>query len=291
MTKQKKILFSAVGAVVVIALAIAAFFAFGNSTDEPKTSRFDDTPVATSSPTPTTRPSDAPEPGETVAPKEDKPVVNVEGQLALAQEMFPDATSTTTHSKDEVQLALYTAYMYANQATSDTYFLSGKWLEESYSAEQYDSILGEYFTVQAYSTIQAALGNVSSTDEKTFTDAQNQLLSTVLYSAAGGDTGYDMTETCINQGDDCLKSATPKFSDISFTDDPNDATRILVQFTLTTDPIYTHEGNRGHIDAEYKFNLYMKAATEENSRTEGFVYSYLVDGFQADVDKSGWKQD
>lgn len=134
---KKNVIIAISAAVLVLALAVGAFFAFGNNS-----AKVED-PIPTDTPTAVTQPvEDAP---ATVEPEQ-----KTSEEVAAAVEeskknAYGDATEVSGFTKEEVQTVLGLAHEYSNAALTSKRFLSGDWYADGLKMDEVDNYVGKYF--------------------------------------------------------------------------------------------------------------------------------------------------
>lgn len=157
-------------------------------------------------PTPTAAPSQSdPSTYPTGEPNPSNPPVKVDledsaSELKEAQYLFPSATATTSFSKEEVQLALYSSFGYFQKALTTPYFLNGSFEAEGYPEARLQEELKPFFSTLALSDL------LSKTSDKTTlldngSPAYQQWALSVMYFPLldGGDRNSFIPPDCLNQ--------------------------------------------------------------------------------------------
>lgn len=273
--KNKKVLYTILGVVLAGALVVAGLFIFGPKTTPKPTN----TPIAT----PTSEPTSVPEP--TAATEMD-----ASKELELAQKMYPDVHGTTSHSKEDVQLALLAGSGYVSSALSNSDFLSGKFVEDGYPTNRFEELYRDRFTTNAYASVTEAFQQINSGDETQKSVGVSRLIQLADIQAIG-DTGYTMAESCFTDNTGCLVGDYPVINEINY-DEEAATKRIIVTISTTSKPIYyTPEGVQQNLTNNYDWTFYMDKNDSEILDYNSGANTFAIDGFQVTVNRLGFTND
>lgn len=144
---KKNVIIAISAAVLVLALAVGAFFAFGNKSGDETPE-----PTATAAATPVATAVGTAAPTVDPAPKSTEQVkTDVENAQKNA---YSDATEVAGFTKEQVQEVLKLSHDYSNTALTSPYFLSGKWYENGLKMDEVDNYIGKYFDLNLRKTIR-----------------------------------------------------------------------------------------------------------------------------------------
>lgn len=199
-------------------------------------------------------------------------------QLALAQQMFPDVEAQGEWSKDDVQLAFYTAYSYVNGAIAQPYFADGEFVKANFPSQDFDAIMRQYFSSNGYADIYGAISSATSPDE-TISIPAKQTLMRVANIISMGDT-YHVSEDCVKLGKGCFVDNKAQIGDITTTG-TNSKGQLVIEFPVNISTIVFDNNNKEqHIDREYSVVLYMTKNIEKSDNKNAFdiVIDYVGNG-------------
>jgi hypothetical protein len=213
--------------------------------------------------------------------------ITADQELQGAQVMFPDVHGTSKQTKEEVQLALYSAYNYTNAVLTDSYFLSGDFAKEGYSKEYFDLMYKDRFTNNAYASVVEAFQKIASGDSTAKTEGIRRLQQVADIELVDG-TGYAVSTTCSEQQTGCVVDDYPTYSDISYDTEANDNGRLIVKFTTISKPAYINSttGEQANMVNTYNWTLYMVPREGETNLNAG-DNNWVIDGFDVGADKKG----
>lgn len=150
---KKNVIIAISAAVLVLALAVGAFFAFGNKSEEVTPE-----PATTATAVPTN--IDATAAPDVVIPSA-KPTEEVKSEAAKAKEnAYADANEVAGFDKDQVRNVLTLAHDYSSTALTSKYFLSGDWFKDGRKMDDVDNYVGKYFDLD----LRKAIREIDTTD-------------------------------------------------------------------------------------------------------------------------------
>lgn len=209
-------------------------------------------------------------------------------ELAEAQLAFPNVNATPLHTKEEIQLAMYSAYKYINMSLSDTYLLSGDFITEGYPADYFERSYRTQFTVQGYSQIANSLANVTSADEAIADESYLNLLRIANIENVSG-SGYSQPEECAAAIKSCLLNEQVNFGDFKY-DDSIDG-RVMVTVQATSKPMYINASNEsGYLTNVYDFQFFM-IPNDNPDFLETGASSFAIDGYMNSINRQGWTKE
>lgn len=206
-------------------------------------------------------------------------------QLTLAQQMFPDVAAQGEWSKDDVQLAFYTAYSYANAALAQPYFADGEFVAAHFPQENFDAIMRSFFSSNGYADIYGALSSATAPDETISIPAKETLMR-VANIINMSDT-YHVSEDCVKTGKGCFVNGGAQIGDITTTG-LNSKGQLVIEFPvdISTIAYETSSNKEKHINRSYKVVLYMTKNTEKADNKNAFdiVIDYAGNGVSSSIE-------
>lgn len=150
---KKNVIIAISAAVLVLALAVGAFFAFGNKSGEVTPE-----PATTATAVPTD--ADASTAPDIVQPSAPSSEEAKSGAEKAKENAYADATEVAGFDKDQVRSVLTLAHDYSNTALTSTYFLSGDWFKNGRKMDEVDNYVGKYFDLD----LRKAIRGIDTTD-------------------------------------------------------------------------------------------------------------------------------
>lgn len=225
-------------------------------------------------------PVPTPEPTETF--NEETPVVEgeaptAEGQRAIAAEMWPDVEAIGDYSKEDVQLSLYTAYMYGTAAFEDPYWVSGAFAESDFDTATFELSMRRYFSANGWVRFHEALELVHLEDQAARSEGINWLIRNVfLVSLRGSD--FVAPEGCTEYAAPCFDEPV-NFSNWNYYTDANG--NLIVSYKVTGSATFkTPQGQSHTVQREYNVKMLM-TQNEEALVDEDFLF--VIDGIDNSV--------
>lgn len=155
---------------------------------------------------PVTNPTSSPTTtAPTVVPDSSKPPTQIDlqdssSELTQAQLLFPTANATSSFTKEEVQLALFSASRYFNTALTNPYFLNGDYEAANYPTDKLQSILQPYFSNSALLDLVTKTSDPNAILDSGQKAAPQWALSAVYFPLFNGeDRTLFLPEACLNQ--------------------------------------------------------------------------------------------
>lgn len=121
-------------------------------------------------------------------------------ELKEAQYMFPQANATTSFTKDQVQLALYSSFGYFQKALTTPYFLNGSYEAENYPDTRLQEELKPFFSNTALADLVSKTSDRATLLDNGKPAYQQWALSVVYFPILdGGDRNSFIPQDCLNQ--------------------------------------------------------------------------------------------
>lgn len=283
MKKKKIAVLAAVLLIVALIVTIGATLMNKNSneSDPANTKNPDETsqggePVATEAP---------PEPVEPT-------VGTTQSELSEAQAAFPDVTATTNHSKEEVQVALLSAYNYINRVSTDVTFISGDFVANNYPSDYFETNYRGFYTTNGYVPLFTAFETMkTSTDQEARVDAATTL-SRVAPMVYVGDTGYHVSDECRTEQVGCLVDDKVGLSDFSW-DEELETGRLIIETDSTIDiNLYDPSETKGSVKYVTNWLLYMTPTDyDADIALSSGANTWGIDGVLIGGTRGAWVQE
>ena len=264
---KKNVIIAISAAVLVLALAVGAFFAFGNKSGEETPD-----PTATAAATPVDKSVGTAEPTVAPSPKTSEQVKSeVDNAKANA---YKDATGVANFDKEQVQQVLGLAHDYSNVALSSPYFLSGKWYENGLKMDEVDNYIGKYFDLDLRKAIRGI--DTTSANKNVYKD-----VATLMY--------YLDKTPAIGPHPNCAEDANPanaaeavcppvvKFSKMDYVPTVLDGENgIQVSYTASAEIPLSQNGLTKFITVSHdvKLNFILNKNYEPTTDPNKFVINY-----------------
>lgn len=229
-------------------------------------------------------PAPAPDDTSKVKPDTDAGLTKLE----KAAKAFPDVKGNDFTTKEEFQLALYSAETYLHNIMNDPYVQNGSWVRDgasyAYLADRYGNYWSDDFGVSVEETIQEVL--VDSTAERK--------MFTIMYYFVDNDK-IAITDTCaaatISPSTlSCLENGQVQLND-KWTYNTAEDGRIIADIRFSINVLTSVDGVEGIQPVRYEWKLMMSPndGSDNNSSEEDSIMSYEVDGLEGSYEVKPWE--
>ncbi len=199
------------------------------------------------------------------------PAPDAKGQLAQAQKLFPTATKLGKYSQSDVQLALYTSYMYSAAAFSNPYFIDGQFAKDDFPEANFQQNLGQFYSPNGYSPFFEAMKNIQSgTSDQRLAGIEFLTRNVYVISLAG--STYHSPVGCDKGTVPCLASG-PTSSAMKYDLDGNG--RIRVSFTVDVTGKY-FDANNVEKDVHRVYDIHLFLVPNPNI-LQSTDYEFVID--------------
>jgi uncharacterized protein affecting Mg2+/Co2+ transport len=245
-------------------------------------------PTATNTPAPTSSPSEAGSP--TAAPSTDSGLDSE--TLREAQDAFPDAPAIDSFTKEEVQLAAYTAQRYITDAYTRNYLVNGNWIAGGADVAYLRDNFNYQWTPALDSYVQETVALYKAAKERgdtaTATDLTYKLMNLMLFVDMENQPVLLDDQCAIDADSTCIVNGVPDFTkDFSVSNNEGNLV-VTVSFKVDVRYVYNEQiGSTSFVFDDYKMN-FAKNVEAWNQDDEG-TPSFLLNGAASNTQIMPWE--